>query len=385
MVAYTRVDDLDITFGVEEEFFLVDPTTHDLLAEPDEAIFYECARQAGEHKVAPEFLRSQLETATSVCRSIAEVREALTQTRSAVVNAAEAHGAQAIAASIHPFAAWSTQVVSVGRRYQEFALTFQEAVRRLIVGGMHVHVGFGDNDTRIRVMTALRRHLPLLHALSGSSPFHAGRETGFKSYRLTIFGSLPRTGIPRPLHSWQEFDDLARDYRRMELIENIGELWWDIRPSHVYPTVEMRICDVCPRIEDAIAITALYGCLVRNLWRRDKEGSLPPEPPTEIISENRWLAQRYGMLAFFGNLEGGGRQDIDDYTQDLVSDLADDAEALGCEAELAHVLDIVRAGSAADRQVDLFRLRRLEGASQEEALISVVDLIVRETKRRWTD
>lgn len=380
MVAYTRVDDLDITFGVEEEFFLVDPTTHDLLAEPDEAIFYECARQAGEHKVAPEFLRSQLETATSVCRSITEVREALTQTRSAVVSAAEAHGAQAIAASIHPFAAWSTQVVSVGRRYQEFALTFQEAVRRLIVGGMHVHVGFGDNDTRIRVMTALRRHLPLLHALSGSSPFHAGRETGFKSYRLTIFGSLPRTGIPRPLHSWQEFDDLARDYRRMDLIENIGELWWDIRPSHVYPTVEMRICDVCPRIEDAIAITALYGCLVRNLWRRDKEGSLPPEPPTEIISENRWLAQRYGMLAFFGNLEGGGRQDIDDYTQDLVSDLADDAEALGCEAELAHVLDIVRAGSAADRQVDLFRLRRLEGASQEEALISVVDLIVRETK-----
>lgn len=380
MVAYTRVDDLDITFGVEEEFFLVDPTTHDLLAEPDEAIFYECARQAGEHKVAPEFLRSQLETATSVCRSITDVREALTQTRSAVVSAAEAHGAQAIAASIHPFAAWSTQVVSVGRRYQEFALTFQEAVRRLIVGGMHVHVGFGDNDTRIRVMTALRRHLPLMHALSGSSPFHAGRETGFKSYRLTIFGSLPRTGIPRPLHSWQEFDDLARDYRRMELIENIGELWWDIRPSHVYPTVEMRICDVCPRIEDAIAITALYGCLVRNLWRRDKEGSLPPEPPTEIISENRWLAQRYGMLAFFGNLEGGGRQDIDDYTQDLVSDLADDAEALGCEAELAHVLDIVRAGSAADRQVDLFRLRRLEGASQEEALISVVDLIVRETK-----
>lgn len=380
MVAYTRADDLDITFGVEEEFFLVDPTTHDLLAEPDEAIFYECARRAGEHKVAPEFLRSQIETATSVCRSVAEVREALTQTRSAVVNAAEAHGAQAIAASIHPFAAWSTQVVSVGRRYQEFALTFQEAVRRLIVGGMHVHVGFGDNDTRIRVMTALRRHLPLLHALSGSSPFHAGRETGFKSYRLTIFGSLPRTGIPRPLHSWQEFDDLARDYRRMELIENIGELWWDIRPSHVYPTVEMRICDVCPRIEDAIAVTALYGCLVRNLWRRDKGGALPPEPPTEIISENRWLAQRYGMLAFFGNLEGGGRQDIDDYTQDLVSDLADDAEALGCEAELAHVLDIVRAGSAADRQVDLFRLRRLEGASQEEALLSVVDLIVRETK-----
>ena len=380
MVAYRRSEDLDITFGVEEEFFLVDPETRDLVAEPDQAIFHECALQAGEHKVAPEFLRSQLETATAVCRNIAQVRQALTRTRSAVVNAAESHGTRAIAASIHPFAAWSTQVVSVGRRYEEFALTYQEAVRRLIIGGMHVHVGFGDNDTRIRVMTALRRHLPLLHALSGSSPFHGGRETGFKSYRLTIFGSLPRTGVPRPLGSWQEFDALTRDYRRMHLIENAGELWWDIRPSHVYPTVEMRICDVCPRIEDAIAITALYGCLVRYLWRRDIDGTLPLDPATEIINENRWLAQRYGVLAFFGNLEGGGRMDIDDYAQDLVRDLADDAKALKCEAELRHVLEIVRNGSGADRQVDLFRLRRLEGASHDEALTEVVDLIIRETK-----
>lgn len=380
MVAYRRSEDLDITFGVEEEFFLVDPETRDLVPEPDQAIFQECARQAGEHRVAPEFLRSQLETATAVCRSIAEVRKALARTRSAVVNAAESHGTRAIAASIHPFAAWSTQVVSAGRRYAEFAVTYQEAVRRLIIGGMHVHVGFGDNDTRIRVMTALRRYLPLLHALSGSSPFHGGRETGFKSYRMTIFGTLPRTGVPRPLQSWQEFDALIREYRRMHLIENAGELWWDIRPSHVYPTVEMRICDVCPRAEEAIAITALYGCLVRNLWRRDISGTLPPDHPTEIISENRWLAQRYGVLSFFGNSDGGGRMDIDDFAHDLVRDLADDARALDCEAELQHVLEIVRTGSGADRQVDLFRLRRLEGASHDEALTDVVDLIIRETK-----
>lgn len=380
MVAYRRSEDLDVTFGVEEEFFLVDPETRDLVAEPDQAIFQECARQAGEHTVAPEFLRSQLETATAVCRSIAEVRKALVRTRLAVVNSAESHGTRAMAASIHPFAAWSTQVVSDGRRYEEFAMTYQEAVRRLIIGGMHVHVGFGDNDTRIRVMTALRRYLPLLHALSGSSPFHGGRETGFKSYRMTIFGTLPRTGIPRPLNSWQEFESLTRDYRRLNLIQNAGELWWDIRPSHVYPTVEMRICDICPRIEDAIAITALYGCLVRNLWRRDINDTLPPDHPTEIISENRWLSQRYGVLAFFGNLEAGGRMDIDDYAQGLVRDLAEDAKALNCEAELRHVLEIVRNGSGADRQVDLFRLRRLEGASHDEALTDVVDLIIRETK-----
>ncbi len=374
-------DSLAIELGVEEEFFLVDPGTRDLLPDPDRGIFEACREASGPHKVVAEFLRSQIETTTRVCGSVAEIRTALNETRRLVLDAAASHGAAVLAASTHPFAAWDRQVVTAGQRYEQFAMTYQQAVRELLVGGMHVHAGFGDPDSRVRVMTALRRHLPLLHALSASSPFSSGRETGFKSYRLTIFGSLPRTGLPGPLNSWDEFDGLVAHYRRMDFIQDSSELWWDIRPSRSYPTVELRVCDVCQTIDDAVSVVALYACLVRRLLRQDREGGLPPEPPTELIAENCWLAQRYGVLAFLGNTDGAGRMDIEEYAAALVEELADEAEALGCQAELGHVLPLVRNGAGADRQIDHFRLRRLEGDSEEEALRAVVDLVVEETRR----
>ena len=297
-----------------------------------------------------------------------------------MVEAAAGHGAAVMAASTHPFAAWRAQMVTPRERYERFAVTFQESLRRLVIGGMHIHAGFGDPDSRIRVMTALRRHLPLLHALSTSSPFNGGRETGFKSYRLTIMGAIPRTSVPGPLSSRADYVRLVEAYQRMKFIESGSELWWDIRPSTTYPTVEMRICDTCPRLDDAVSIVALYACLVRRLARLDREGRLPPEPPTEIIAENRWLAQRYGVLAFLGDEGGAGRVDIADHAAALVEQLADDARALGCEAELRRVLDIIRDGTGADRQIDHFRLRRLEGDTEEAALRSVVDLVVAETR-----
>ena len=372
--------DPGITLGIEEEFFLVDPETRDLLSDPDRRIFETCERNRGPHNAVPEFLRSQIETGTRVCRSVAEAREALRETRRLVVEAAAEHGAAVMAASTHPFAAWRAQMVTPKQRYERFVVTFQESLRRLVVGGMHIHAGFGDPDSRIRVMTALRRYLPLLHALSTSSPFTGGRETGFKSYRLTIMGAIPRTSLPGPLSARAEYDELVDAYRRMRFIESASELWWDIRPSEAFPTVEMRICDTCPRIDDAVTIAALYSSLVRRLMRLDREGRLPPEPPTEIIGENRWLAQRYGVLAFFGNEGSEGRVDIEDYAAALVDQLADDARALDCEPELRRVLEIIHDGTGADRQIDHFRLRRLEGDTEDEALRSVVDLVVAETR-----
>ena len=382
MAASVRNDDLKLRFGIEEEFFLVDPQTRDLLAEPDVRIFDDCVKNAGAHKVSSEFLRSQIETATCVCDSMAELRAALRETRALVTDAASKFGAAALASSTHPFAAWHTQVVSVGRRYQEFAMTYQEAVRRLLVGGMHIHVGFGNRDSRIRVMTALRRHLPLLHALSGSSPFNSGRETGFKSYRLTIFGSLPRTGIPGPLRSWADFEALVSDFRRMDLIGGPGELWWDIRPSHAYPTIELRICDVCPRANDAMAVATLYACLVRKLLRQELEGKLPSEPPSEIIAENRWLAGRYGMLAFFGISRAAAVLISRTMPGIWSTSWHLTRRPSGAKAVCNTCSDIVRAGAGADRQVDLFRLLRLEGATPDEALRAVVDLVIRETKQQ---
>ena len=356
-------DGLGITLGVEEEFFLVDADTRDLLADPDERIFETCEANSGPHKVVHEFLRSQIETNTRVCSGVAEVRQALRETRRLVIEAAERHGAQVMAASTHPFASWREQASTPGERYRRFASTYQETVRRALVSGMHIHAGFGDEDSRIRVMTALRRYLPLLHALSTSSPLNGGHETGFKSFRLTMMGALPRTGLPGPLHSRAEYERLVAEYRRMEYIGDARELWWDIRPASAFPTIELRICDVCTRLEDAVSIAALYASLIRWLSRRDRDGALPPEPLTELIAQDRWIAQRYGVLAFFGDRSAGaGRVDIDDYAAELVEELADDARALGCEDEMRHALAIIREGTSADRQVDLYRLRLLEGA-----------------------
>ena len=371
--------DLEITLGIEEEFFLVDPETRDLVADPDPAIYDACERNRGPHKVVTEFLRSQIETNTRVCASVAEVREALVETRRLVIEAASQHGAAVLAASTHPFASWTAQMPTPKKRYERFEVTFQEAVRRLLIGGMHIHAGFGDPEERIRVMTAIRQYLPLLHALSTSSPFNAGNLTGLKSYRLSLFGVLPRTSLPGPLYSREEYDQLVEDYKRLHFIEGANELWWDIRPADLHPTVEMRICDVCPLIDDAVGIAALYASLIRWLLRQHRAGALPAEPRTEIIAENRWLAQRYGAFAFLGDTRHGGRMDINDYALGLLEELDGDAGALGCREELSRVSSIIREGSGADRQLDHYRLARLDGATKMEALRSVVDLVIAET------
>ena len=373
--------DLNITLGVEEEFFLVDPDTRDLESDPNPGIFEACERNRGPHTVAHEVLRTQIETSTRVCGSVTEACEAVRETRRLVIEAAAEHGVAVMAASTHPFAEWKSQLITPKERYQRFVVTFQESVRQLLIGGMHIHAGFGGPDSRIRVMTAMRPYLPLLHALSTSSPFHGGRETGFKSNRLNILGVLPRTSLPGPLSSRAEYERLLATYQRMRFIQSGSELWWDIRPSQNFPTVEIRICDVCPRLDDVASIVALYASLVRRLSRLDSAGLLPPDPPTEIIAENRWLAQRYGVLAFFGDMNSAeGRVDIEDYAARLVEELAEDARELGCERELRHLLTIVREGSGADRQLDLYRLRRLEGDTQQEALQAVVDLVIAETR-----
>ena len=372
---------LDLTIGVEEEFFLIDPETRDLLADPDERIFEHCERNHGRHRFVRELLRSQLETNTCVCKSVAEVRTALVETRRTVIEAAERHGARVMAASSHPFASWRVQAHTDRDRYTRFAMLLQDAVRRCIVGGMHVHVGFGTEDQRIRVMTALRGHLPLLHALSTSSPFSGGHETGYKSWRLSVVGGLPRTGIPRPLRTRAAYERLVARYQRMDFIRDGSELWWDVRPAAVHPTVEVRIFDICTTVDEAMGVIALLACLARQSLRREQSGSLSAEPPTELILEDRWLAQRYGVHAFFGRPTGrGGREDIEDLAIRLVEQLRTDAEALGCEPELRHVLAIIRNGTSADRQLDLYRLRILEGDSREQALVRVIDQIVAETR-----
>lgn len=369
-----------ITLGIEEELMVVDPASGEVVADPDPAIFEEAREAAGEHRVVNELLRSQMETNSRVCSSVAELRTSLSETRGIVVEAARRHGMAVIASSLHPWARWQSQQVTPKRRYQEFEIRFQQSVRQFFVGGMHVHAGFGDPELRVRVMTALRQYLPALLAVSTSSPFHAGRLTGLKSYRQIVIGAIPRSGMPKAMHSRAEYDAILERYRSIGALKDGSELWWDIRPSSSYPTIELRICDICPRIEDAVSIAALYACLIRSLARKITAGEALPEPPQELIEEGRWLAQRFGTLAFLPHGDPPALVDLADVVGDLVEEVREDARALGCEGEVERIDGIVREGSSADRQEDVYRQAMLDGAGEDEALRRVVGSIIDETE-----
>ena len=373
--------DPDITLGIEEEFFLVDRDTLDLVADPDPGLLAAFAELEGSCRVVPELLRSQVELNSPVCRSVAEARDAIVAVRRAMLSHTDRYGIGLMGSSTHPFAAWETQAVTPSERYREFAVLYQTVIRQLVASGMHVHAGFGTPDERIQVLTAMRRYLPLFLTLSGSSPFSGGHVTGFKSARMNLMAALPRSGMPPVLSSWADYEQIVENYRRLGFVRDGSEIWWDLRPSVRFPTLELRIADICPDVDDAMSIVALYACLVRHLLHVVRAGRLPADPPPEIIQQNRWLAQRYGVVAFLADFESGTRVDLVDYVEELLGVLAEDAAALACEREVGHVRSIIREGSSADRQLDHFRLCRLDGAGVEEALRSVARLIVEETRR----
>ena len=372
----------DITLGIEEELMIVDPETRDVVADPDERIFAQASESAGEHKVVSEFMRSQVETNSRVCGSIAEIEQSLRETRRCAIEAARDHGARMIASSTHPWARWQDQKVTEKERYQRAEVEMQDSVRQFFIGGMHIHAGFGDDDRRIEVLHALRGYLAVFLALSCSSPFYGGRLTGLKSYRQMAISALPRTGTPPAMRTRREYDAVVERYLAIDAIEDGSELRWDIRPSASYATIELRICDICPLIEDAVAIAALYACLIRHLNERLDAGDRLQETPAESIEEGRWLAQRYGGFAFLPNPDGrGGRTDVADLANELVATLAGDARALDCEAALARIPRIIAEGNSADRQEDIYRQAMLDGADNAEALRAVVDTVIAETER----
>ena len=374
----------EITLGIEEELMIVDPLSRDVVADPDEGIMARAAEFAGEHQVVNELLRSQMETNSRVCASIAEVEQSLKETRRCAIEAARAYGARVIASSTHPWARWQEQKVTEKQRYQRAEIDLQDSVRQFFIGGMHIHAGFADDERRIAVMHALRGYLGLFLVLSCSSPFNGGRLTGLKSYRQMAIGALPRTGTPPPMRTRRDYDAVVARYKEIQAIEDGSELRWDIRPSSSYATIELRICDICPRVQDAVAIAALYACLIRNMNGRLDAGEPLPETPVESVEEGRWIAQRYGTFAFLPKPCGrSGRIDVADLAGELVAGLGDDARALECEAALARIERIIADGSSADRQEDVFRQAMLDGADRAQALRAVVDSVIAETEHDY--
>ncbi|SLN35289.1 carboxylate-amine ligase [Oceanibacterium hippocampi] len=367
------------TVGIEEEYLIVDPDSRNLAADPPESIWGECERRLAGQQVSPEFLRSQIEIGTPVCANIGEARESLVHLRRTVAEVVGEHGLALIAASTHPFAEWDHQKHTGKARYDEIARDLQAVVRRLLICGMHVHVGIDNKDLRIDLMNQVVYFLPHLLALSTSSPFWRGQETGLRSYRLTVFDALPRTGFPDQFGSFSEYQRLVDTLVEAGCIEDGTKLWWDVRPSARYPTIEMRIADVCTRVEDALTVAALFVCLLRMLYRLRRRNQRWRVYPPSLIAENRWLAQRHGETAGLIDFGLPSKVPFADLLEEIIDLVAEDAEHLGCTKEVLHAREIVRRGTSAGRQLVVYQEAKAAGADQAEALRAVVDMLIRET------
>ena len=371
----------DFTIGIEEEYLLVDPGSRDLAADPPEAILAECQNAITQEvgSVSPEFLRAQLEVGTAVCRSLAECRTKLSALRGVAARAAQSHGLRIIAASTHPFAAWTEQRHTDKDRYNLLARDMQGVAQRLLICGMHVHLGMPDDETRNDLMNQLGYFLPHLLALSTSSPFWRGIDTGLKSYRLSVFDELPRTGLPEKFDSFGEYQRHVAVLVRAGLIEDATKIWWDIRPSARFPTLELRITDICTRLEDGLTIAALYACIVSMLLRLRRRNQRWRMYSNMLVQENRWRAQRYGLDEGMVDFGRGEIVPYPDLLEEIIELVADDAKRLGCTREVRAVRDIVARGTSAHRQVAVYEKALADGADEEEALRAVVDWLVAET------
>jgi carboxylate-amine ligase len=366
------------TIGIEEEYLLVDRQSRDLVAATPESIVGEC-KALLHGQVNPEFLKSQIEVQTRVCKTPGEARDELARLRATVSEVALRHGMAPIAAATHPFATWSQQVHTDKERYNVLAREMQRVARRLLICGMHVHVGIDDDDLRIDLLNQLGYFLPHLLALSTSSPFWQGEDSGLKCYRLSVFDELPRTGLPESFESYGEYQRLVATLVGAGMLDDASKIWWDARPSARFPTLELRIPDVCTRLDDAIAIAALYLCILRMLFRLRRSNQRWRSYPRLLIDENRWRAQRYGLdqgLIDFGKGELVSYIDLLDELLDLVRV---DAEALGCLDEVLHTRSIAERGTSAHRQLAVYREAIEGGADRAEALRAVVDQLIEET------
>jgi carboxylate-amine ligase len=358
-----------LTIGIEEEYQIIDPVTRELRSYITE-ILTEDSVLMGE--VKPELHQSMVEVGTKVCRTPAEARAELVRLRRLVMELAARNGLAIAAAGSHPFSAWQTQEITPLDRYLGVREDLQDLAQRLLVFGTHVHIGIEDREFLIDCLNVARYFLPHVLALSTSSPFWMGRNTGLKSYRSVVFRNFPRTGIPPQLASWGEYQHLVETLVGANSIPNSSKIWWDVRPNWTYPTIEFRICDVNTRVEEAVCVAAIFQAIVAKLWKLRRDNLTFRVYPTTLIEENKWRAVRYGLD---GNLIDFGRgQELParELIRELVTWFLDDVlDELGTRQEVEYAFRILEEGTSADRQIATWQ--------RTGNLNDVVDQLIRET------
>jgi carboxylate-amine ligase len=370
------------TFGVEEEYFLANARSAQIVKRVSPTFQRDCRARLG-NRVGTEMLQSQVEINTSICHTSAEADQQLRMMRSRIIETAAQHSLAVVAAGTFPTAEWSEQVHTDKPRYQKMVEDFQIIGRRNLLCGLHVHVAPPPGIDRIDVMNRLLPWLPLFLALSASSPFWMRHRTGLMSYRQSAYDEWPRTGIPDYFHGEADYDAFVQTLVGAGIIENASFLWWAIRPSARFPTLELRICDMCTHVEDAVGIAALFRCLVRMLVRRPDVGRARSSMTRLLIEENRWLAKRYGARAEFVDVAHAGQQrkPVSAVLSELIALTAEDAAHFGCEREVTGLGRILDQGSSAERQLAVYRDARDAGASRAEAGKRVTQWLIEETRR----
>ncbi|CUJ96259.1 Carboxylate-amine ligase YbdK [Shimia thalassica] len=364
----------DFTIGVEEEYLLVDKDSLDLAPAP-EGLMQACTAEL-EGQVSPEFLNCQIEIGTTVCANVGQAREDLKRLRSTVARVAGRYNLAPIAASCHPFSDWRNQHHTDKDRYNALRDDLAGVVRRMLICGMHVHVGIENADQRVDLMNQLKYFLPHLLAISCSSPFWQGEDTGLNCYRLTVFDNLPRTGLPPLMEGWGEFERSVAAMTDIGVIEDASKIWWDLRPSSRFPTVESRICDVSPALETTLTIAALTQALTRMLWRLATSNQRWRLYDNFLIAENRWRAQRYGVNE--GLIDWGRREIVpfSELAHEMVELVEEDAAALSCLAEVENSLAVLTTGTSADQQRAVYYDAVQAEYSHDEALQKVVSHLI---------
>lgn len=363
------------TIGVEEEFQIIDPVTCELRSHVMQLV--SAASPDILDQVKHEMHQSIVETGTRICENVGELRVEMHRTRGELVAAAERAGLQVAAAGTHPFSSWIDQVISEGERYKNIVEELQQLARSLLIFGMHIHVAMPDKQTTIDMMNMVRYFLPHLLALSTSSPFWMGRNTGLKSFRTTVFRRFPRTGVPDQFESWSEYENFVNLLVKLNCIDNGKKIWWDVRPHPAFGTLEFRMCDVTTRIEEAMAIAALTQAIVVKLHRLYTRNQSWRIYRRALIEENKWRAAGYGIdgkLIDLGKEQEVPMRQLIPELLELVDDVVDD---LGSRSAVEYVHTMLREGTSAERQLRVFE--------QTGDLKAVVRHIVAETRAGVTE
>jgi carboxylate-amine ligase len=360
---------MKFTIGIEEEYQVICPETRELISH-DQRIVEEAEKHLKD-QVKAEMHQAVVEVGTNICQNITEARSEIVHLRKSISSVANDLGFNIGAAGTHPFSKWETQMLTPNPRYDQIINELQDTARSNLIFGLHVHVGIADKNLALHISNAMRYFLPHLYALSTNSPFWEGRNTGFKSFRSKVFDKFPRTGIPGVFDNYAHYENYVNLLVKTNCIDNPKKIWWDIRIHPVFPTLEVRICDVPMTYEETLSIAALVQALVAKLYKLKTQNLNFIVYHRALINENKWRASRYGLegkMIDFGKECEVETKVLMEELLDFIDDVVDE---LGSRKEIENVREMIKNGTGADRQLEVFH--------KTKDLTKVVDYIIEQT------